>query len=317
MTTRAPELDEFLAVVGQVLGGHAADADPGALDAALADADILALGLETAELDDALLWVTEVVVTAARVDASVGYALAGRYAAQRALLAGGAGTPSDFLDVTSVLAPVIDGPVTVTYATRFTPSRLLVVDPVTGTAAWGTVPTDGVPSCRTGLVGALLHDGTVPVGTTTMLSDGVAASAGREWTVLTAAASVGTAEAAVAAAQSYATVRRQFGAALESFAGLRAIVSDMEVKARAARALLDHALDTPGDPGAHLALAATAGRAAVDIAVDAIQVHGGYGYIDEYPVAGLLRDALSLRARGLPRRSGLAGLADARLGAGA
>ena len=39
-----------------------------------------------------------------------------------------------------------------------------------------------------------------------------------------------------------------------------------------------------------------------DVALDAIQVHGGYGYIEEYPVAAMLRDAISLRARSSARR---------------
>jgi len=60
----------------------------------------------------------------------------------------------------------------------------------------------------------------------------------------------------------------------------------------------------PGD-----ALVATSGRTAVAVALDAIQVHGGYGYIEEYPVAAMLRDAISLRARSFARRDAVAALA--------
>ena len=110
----------------------------------------------------------------------------------------------------------------------------------------------------------------------------------------------------------YAAERRQFGSALLSFAGMRAMLAEMQLRVSSVAALLDQALDTGATAGC-LELAATAGRAAVDVAIDAIQVYGGYGYIDEYPVASLLRDAVSLRAR-TPRRSSVARLAAARFG---
>ena len=50
------------------------------------------------------------------------------------------------------------------------------------------------------------------------------------------------------------------------------------------------------------------------ICIDAIQAHGGYGYIDEYPVAGLLRDAISLQARAGGRRLHVARVAERGLG---
>ena len=111
----------------------------------------------------------------------------------------------------------------------------------------------------------------------------------------------------------YAGQRRQFGSALLSFAGMRAILGGDAAAGLDASPRSSSRRSTPARPRAVLELAATAGRAAVDVAIDAIQVHGGYGYIDEYPVAGLLRDAVSLRAR-TSRRSSVARLADARFG---
>jgi hypothetical protein len=160
---------------------------------------------------------------------------------------------------------------------------------------------------RTGLADAHLRTVRV-VGDPIRTLDRVAASAAvGELALLTAAASVGVAEAALTASTTYATQRRQFGSPLLSFVGLRAILVEMQLRVSTVSALIERALDD-GTVASCLELAATAGRAAVDVAVDAIQVHGGYGYIDEYPVAGLLRDALSLRAR-IPRRSSVARLA--------
>jgi alkylation response protein AidB-like acyl-CoA dehydrogenase len=126
--------------------------------------------------------------------------------------------------------------------------------------------------------------------------------------------SLGLAERARNEAQSYANDRRQFGASLLSFPALRAMLADMHARVGAVQALLDRALDDEVGAPTAFELSATAANTAVEVALDAIQIHGGYGYIDEYPVAGLLRDAVSMRARGCPPRAAFATIADMRLG---
>ena len=84
-------------------------------------------------------------------------------------------------------------------------------------------------------------------------------------TLLTGAAALGVAEAALATSAAYAAERRQFGSALLSFAGMRAMLAEMQLRVSTVAALLDRALDTGTTEGV-LELAATAGRAAVDVA---------------------------------------------------
>ena len=107
--------------------------------------------------------------------------------------------------------------------------------------------------------------------------------------------------------------RRQFGVPIGSFAGLRALVAEMQLRVEPLRALLDLR-------GGRIRRRARASRrwpapAAVANCLDAIQAHGGYGYIDEYPVADLLRDAVSLQARAGGRRLHVARVALRGLGA--
>jgi acyl-CoA dehydrogenase len=114
--------------------------------------------------------------------------------------------------------------------------------------------------------------------------------------VTVAAMSVGIAAAALEHSLDYASQRHQFGQAIADFQGVQFLLADMEIAVTASRALTRDAAEAlaTGDPQASQ-LASIAKSFASDTAMqattDAVQVHGGYGYIDEYPVEMLMRDA--------------------------
>ncbi len=110
-----------------------------------------------------------------------------------------------------------------------------------------------------------------------------------------AAIGVGIGRRALDEAAGYLRGREQFGTVLADLPALRAMLAGMQQRVEGAAALLVAATERQDVERAGLA-AAAAVSAACDIALDAIQLHGGYGYITEYPVERLLRDAVSLRA---------------------
>ncbi|MEU4028573.1 acyl-CoA dehydrogenase family protein [Streptomyces anulatus] len=110
-----------------------------------------------------------------------------------------------------------------------------------------------------------------------------------------AAGCVGIAQAALDAAVRYAGEREQFGKAIARHQLVQELLSDIAVDVDAARLLTWRVADLI-DRGKEFATAASkaklyASEAAVRCANNALQVFGGYGYIDEYPVGKLLRDA--------------------------
>ncbi|MCX5139246.1 acyl-CoA dehydrogenase family protein [Streptomyces sp. NBC_00338] len=110
-----------------------------------------------------------------------------------------------------------------------------------------------------------------------------------------AAGCVGIAQAALDAAVGYAAEREQFGKSIASYQLVQELISDIAVDVDAARLLTWRVADLI-DRGEAFATAASqaklfASEAAVRAANNALQVFGGYGYIDEYPVGKLLRDA--------------------------
>ncbi|MFH8883028.1 acyl-CoA dehydrogenase family protein [Streptomyces californicus] len=110
-----------------------------------------------------------------------------------------------------------------------------------------------------------------------------------------AAGCVGIARAALDAAVRYAGEREQFGKAIAGHQLVQELLSDIAVDVDAARLLTWRVADLI-DRGREFATAASqaklfASEAAVRCANNALQVFGGYGYIDEYPVGKLLRDA--------------------------
>ncbi len=110
-----------------------------------------------------------------------------------------------------------------------------------------------------------------------------------------AACSLGGATLALETAQDYLQSRRQFGRPLRDFQGLQFRLADMATNLEAARLMVRRgalALDA-GDPAA-TKLCAMAKRFATDagfeIANQALQLHGGYGYLKDYPLERIVRD---------------------------
>jgi butyryl-CoA dehydrogenase len=110
-----------------------------------------------------------------------------------------------------------------------------------------------------------------------------------------AAGAVGLAQACVDASVAYASERKQFGKPLAQFQLIQELIADMAVETEAARLMAWRAAAL-ADRGESYTLAASqakyyASEVAVRAANAALQAHGGYGYVDEFPVARYLRDA--------------------------
>jgi butyryl-CoA dehydrogenase len=110
-----------------------------------------------------------------------------------------------------------------------------------------------------------------------------------------AAGCVGICEGCVQASTKYATERRQFGVEIASFQLVQEMIADMVVRRDAARLLVRRAgiLKDQGKPNTMETSVAKlyATESAVECANLAIQVHGGSGYVDDYPVERYMRDA--------------------------
>jgi alkylation response protein AidB-like acyl-CoA dehydrogenase len=110
-----------------------------------------------------------------------------------------------------------------------------------------------------------------------------------------AAGSVGIAQGCVDACLAYAAERKQFGRSIATFQLVQELIADTAVETEAARMLAWRAAFL-ADAGKPYTLAASqakyyASEVAVRAANAAVQVHGGYGYVDEFPVQKYLRDA--------------------------
>jgi butyryl-CoA dehydrogenase len=110
-----------------------------------------------------------------------------------------------------------------------------------------------------------------------------------------AAQSVGLAQAALDAAVSYAKEREQFGQPISKFQGLRWMLADMATELEAARQLTFSAA-AKKDRGERYTMQASiaklfASEMVNHVTAKALQIHGGYGYIKEYPVERFYRDA--------------------------
>jgi alkylation response protein AidB-like acyl-CoA dehydrogenase len=110
-----------------------------------------------------------------------------------------------------------------------------------------------------------------------------------------AAGCVGICDGCVDASVEYAKERKQFGVPIASFQLVQEMIADMILKRDAARLLVYRAgeLKDRGEPNTVETSMAKlyATEAAVECANTAIQVHGGSGYVDDYPVERYLRDA--------------------------
>jgi alkylation response protein AidB-like acyl-CoA dehydrogenase len=110
-----------------------------------------------------------------------------------------------------------------------------------------------------------------------------------------AAFSLGIAQASLEASHRYATDRRQFGHAIADFQAIQFKIADMATKVEAAR-LLTWRAAALRDAGQEHTMESSmaklyASEAAVEVAMEAVQIHGGYGYIKDYPVERYLRDS--------------------------
>jgi alkylation response protein AidB-like acyl-CoA dehydrogenase len=110
-----------------------------------------------------------------------------------------------------------------------------------------------------------------------------------------ASQSVGLAQACLDAAISYAKERVQFGRSISQFQGIRWMIADMATQIEAARLLAFNAAAMK-DRGKNFTEAASmakvfASEMANRVAYQALQIHGGYGYIKEFPVERYYRDA--------------------------
>jgi alkylation response protein AidB-like acyl-CoA dehydrogenase len=143
---------------------------------------------------------------------------------------------------------------------------------------------DGVRVPQENLIGAVDEGFRVAMGTLDRSRLGVAAQA------------VGISQGATDYAAAYAAERRQFGKPIASFQGIQFKLAEMETRTAAARELLYRACAKVdgGEPdlGKYSSMAKLfASDTAMWVTTEAVQVLGGYGYVNEYPVERMMRDA--------------------------
>ena len=112
------------------------------------------------------------------------------------------------------------------------------------------------------------------------------------------AQAVGIAQACVDYAGQYMQGRKAFGSPISEFQGLRFMLADMAIRTEASRALVYRACSIidAGDPNGELSYFGAAAKSfasdtAMSVAVDAVQLLGGYGYTKDFPVERYFRDA--------------------------
>jgi alkylation response protein AidB-like acyl-CoA dehydrogenase len=114
--------------------------------------------------------------------------------------------------------------------------------------------------------------------------------------VTIAAQAVGIAQGALDAAIDYTSQREQFGAPVAEFQGVQFMLADMAMRIEAARALTYAAASKSESDASDLSYFGAAAKCfasdvAMDVTTDAVQLFGGYGYVKDYPVERMMRDA--------------------------
>jgi alkylation response protein AidB-like acyl-CoA dehydrogenase len=110
------------------------------------------------------------------------------------------------------------------------------------------------------------------------------------------AQAVGIAQGALDAAVAYTKERRQFGSAVSDFQGVQFMLADMEMRIEAARHLVYVAASRGDAGGADLTRVSASAKAfasdvAMQVTTDAVQLFGGAGYTQDFPVERMMRDA--------------------------
>ena len=110
-----------------------------------------------------------------------------------------------------------------------------------------------------------------------------------------AASAVGLMRGALDACLKYGKEREAFGRAITDQQAIQFLLADMEIKIHASARLVEHAaaLKDEGKPFSREAAIAKcfATDSAMEVTTDAVQIFGGYGYLEEYPVERMMRDA--------------------------
>jgi butyryl-CoA dehydrogenase len=111
-----------------------------------------------------------------------------------------------------------------------------------------------------------------------------------------ASQAVGIAQGALDEALRYSQERHQFGKPISSFQGIQFMLADMATRIEAARALTLQAARTIDSGEKNVAKISSmakvfASDTAMSVTTDAVQIFGGYGYMSEYPVSKMMRDA--------------------------
>lgn len=113
---------------------------------------------------------------------------------------------------------------------------------------------------------------------------------------VTAARAIGLAQAALDQALAYTKERVQFGSPISKFQGIKFMLADMGMKIESARNMVYQAAKLADQKHEKAVLYAAMAKclatdAAMDVTVDAVQLFGGYGYMRDYPVERMMREA--------------------------
>ena len=110
------------------------------------------------------------------------------------------------------------------------------------------------------------------------------------------AQAVGIAQGALDVALGYVKQRKQFGQPVSDFQGVQFMLADMAMKIEAARHLVYRAASAAETGASNLTFVSSAAKCfasdtAMAVTVDAVQLLGGYGYVEDFPVERMMRDA--------------------------